>query len=392
MRKCYRRSAVSIITVLASACVAGGDPDNDSSNEPTGELTQDLDTCGWGDGSYVRTGHFTRNVPGARLDVFSPKKGTVRTYLGGAPFVYKPYSADDTWGSAGLTWVGDFTGDGASDLASADGDQVYMKISERDVNEGFDSDTWAVPNAWGTSSNTFAADFTGDGKTDIASIVGGTINYNVSTGSGFTSGPIVVSNSWGVAGYTFAADFTGDGRADLASGGSGSVQMKISMKDGEVDTFDSTAWSVTNTWGTAARTWVADFDGNGKADFASASGGTIYMKLSNGSGFTSETRTVDNTWGSSSYTWVADFNDDGLPDIASASGNNIYMKLSKKNAAGSWDGFESETWQINSPWGDSQFTRVGDFTGDGVADIVTFNGCMVTLHRSTGTSFETVVY
>jgi hypothetical protein len=73
---------------------------------------------------------------------------------------------------------------------------------------------------------------------------------------------------------------------------------------------------------------VADFNGDGKADIASASSGKVYMNLSAGNAFEGRTWAVPDTWGSPGYTWVADFNGDGKADIASADSCTIYMHLS----------------------------------------------------------------
>jgi len=79
-------------------------------------------------------------------------------------------------------------------------------------------------------------------------------------------------------------------------------------------------------WGGSGYTFVGDFNGDGKDDIASASGGSIYLKLGSSSGFSSKTISVDNRWGGSGYTFVGDFNGDGKDDIASASGGSIYFK------------------------------------------------------------------
>ena len=53
-----------------------------------------------------------------------------------------------------------------TDIASARGGNMYMKLSS---GNGFTSETWPVVNAWGSSGYTRVGDFNGDGMTDIAS-------------------------------------------------------------------------------------------------------------------------------------------------------------------------------------------------------------------------------
>jgi hypothetical protein len=143
-----------------------------------------------------------------------------------------------------------------------------------------------------------------------------------------------VPNTWGGSGYTWAADFNGDGKADIASADSGTVYMYLSTG---MD-FELSNWTVPNAWGGSDYTWAADFNGDGASGIASANGGNVYMHLSTGSNFDNQTWTVPGNWGGSGYTWTGDFNGDGYMDIASANGNAVYMSLSRGNR------FANETW------------------------------------------------
>ena len=93
-------------------------------------------------------------------------------------------------------------------------------------------------------------------------------------------------------------------------------------------------------WGAADYTWVADFNGDGKSDIASANGGNVYLYLSSGLDFVLQAWTVPNAWGAAGYTWVADFNGDGKADIASANSGDVYMHLSTGS------GFNNTTWTV----------------------------------------------
>lgn len=100
-----------------------------------------------------------------------------------------------------------------------------------------------------------------------------------------------------------------------------------------------------------------------------------------GYGVASSAWTVDATAGDADFTWVGDFNGDGLADITSAVGSNIYVKLSTGS------GFASAVWPVSSSWGGGAFTRVGDFNGDGRMDIASASGGSVYMKLSTGTGF-----
>jgi len=198
----------------------------------------------------------------------------------------------------------------------------------------------------------------------------------------FNTANWTVPSHWGGSTYTWQGDFNGDGRSDIASASGGNIYMKLATGN----SFKTATWKVPSHWGGAAYTWAADFNGDGLTDIASASGGNIYMKLSTGSGFKAETWTVPSHWGGSTYTWAGDFNGDGLADIASASGGNIYMKLSTGR------GFTTATWKVPSHWGGAGYTWAADFNGDGLTDIASASGGNIYMKLSTGKSFTTTTW
>jgi|GEM_PF-1486178 len=204
-----------------------------------------------------------------------------------------------------------------------------------------------------------------------------------------TAATWTVSNEWGGDGYTWTGDFDGNGLTDIASAAGGNVFMKLSNGTG----FNPATWTVESAWGGAGYTWTGDFNGDGLTDIASASGSNIYMKLSNGSGFDSETWTVQNSWtvglgrtaygwGAAEYTWTGDFNGDGLTDIASASGGNIYTYLSNG------DRFEYIVRGVDNLWGGAGHTKTGDFNGDGLTDIASASGSNIYMKLSNGNGFD----
>ncbi|MCB1034610.1 MAG: VCBS repeat-containing protein, partial [Acidobacteria bacterium] len=102
--------------------------------------------------------------------------------------------------------------------------------------------------------------------------------WSSSAAFGMSSPTWLAANAWGGSDYTWADDFNGDGRTDLASAQSGNIRMKLATGSG----FVSTTWPVVNLWGGGNYTRVADFNGDGLPDIASPSGGNVYMKLSTG--------------------------------------------------------------------------------------------------------------
>lgn len=273
-----------------------------------------------------------------------------------------PWPVDATWGQASMTWAADFNGDGKTDIASMVGSSVYMKLSVPGGN-AFSSATWTInPVPAPNPAATWVGDFDGDGKSDIAMGNGGNVYVLLSTGSGFTNHVWPVAPNWSSLMWT--GDFNGDGRTDIAAAQGSSVFMKLSTGAG----FRSETWPVQNSWGAQGFFWVADFNGDGLSDIASGQGTSVFMKLSTGTGFVNEIWSVDNLWGAAEMTRVGDFNGDGLADLASASGSSLFFKLSTGS------GMRSITVPVASAWSHSHLTWVGDFDGDGRSDFASWGG------------------
>lgn len=244
----------------------------------------------WGANGYARAGDFDGD---GKADIASPIGGTVYMKLTtGSGFVSQTWTATNQWGDAGYTFVGDYNGDGKSDFASASGTNVYMKLS---TGSGFTSQTWTTTNLWGQPQWTVAGDFNGDGKTDLATIICPDPTFpavcdivtRFSTGSGFATAVFyrnadgVGTDQYGTSGYARAGKFNGDGKVDILTPVGSIIWAHLSFGDGRWDypTFMGGSNCDPN-WGAAGYTFVGDFDGDGRTDYASASGGSVYMKLS----------------------------------------------------------------------------------------------------------------
>ena len=286
------------------------------------------------------------------------------------------WSTSYSWGTdSALTFPGDFDGDGKQDLVTLSGtdSSAYMRLSN---GNSFKHQQWSMGGNYGTSAYIKTGDFDGNGMTDILTVYNGNLFVYLSNGSDFIiqrsltlpSGQVLefrggvwaTSVSVGSAGYTWVADFNGDGRSDFATRISGTVHMYLSNGD----SFVHKEWPASN-WGSESRTWSGDFNGDGLTDIASANGGAIYMHLSKGTSFNNQTWNVFGAWGEISKTWTGDYNGDGLTDIASASGGNVYMRLSSGKS------FSFDTWTTTNSWNSADLTWASDFNGDGLTDIAT---------------------
>ena len=331
--------------------------------------------------------------------------------------------AGDAGGNAAI-WLGDFNGDGMTDLATIAGNgaiTIYISTGTNFMNNG--STGWTSERAYNNSSaRVRVGDFNGDGISDIISFTTKNIakvfisTYTPSAPSNYTfyantnvHCEIMIDANRGP--LVWVGDFNGDGISDIAAWVQGQAGKKIRMHFGTPNTppnaftFSINGTSPGNDWSSdllydsnqGPVVWLGDFNGDGKTDMAaweSGSGGNyLRMHISTGSNFapadanhlcttggytpcwaTNPALYWDYTTGAYAV-WVADVNGDGRTDILSwnflhSGGENINVFYANGN-----NGFTSEVWggmqlgQFGSPLLASMM--VGDFNGDGRSDLVT---------------------
>ncbi|EEE35189.1 hemolysin-type calcium-binding protein [Rhodobacteraceae bacterium KLH11] len=324
----------------------------------------------------------------------------IRTKLSNGDGTY--VSTVDVFGDGQLIWektaplVGDFNGDGLSDIAyslykDGSGHEIRTKLSNGDGTYVSTVDVFGDGQLIWEKTAPLVGDFNGDGLSDIAYSLykdgsGHEIRTKLSNGDGtyvstvdvFGDGQLIWEKTAPLVG-----DFNGDGLSDIAyslyKDGSGhEIRTKLSNGDG-------TYVSTVDVFGDGQLIWektaplVGDFNGDGLSDIAyslykDGSGHEIRTKLSNGDG--TYVSTVD-VFGDGQLIWektaplVGDFNSDGLSDIAyslykDGSGHEIRTKLSNG------DGTYVSTVDV---FGDGQLIwektapLVGDFNSDGLSDI-----------------------
>jgi isocitrate dehydrogenase len=200
--------------------------------------------------------------------------------------------------------VGDFNGDGKSDLvamtAGAGGFAAYVAIGRGDGNFDTTGGTLSSSNYGATNTYTTAiGDFNGDGKSDLIAMTTGGSGFYAYTAIGKGDGtfePVVggelYSGNFG-ASYEYRktiVDLNGDGRGDLVAIMTGSSGFYAYTAIGKGDgTFEyatggalySGNFGATDAYDKA----VADFRGNGKSDLVALGSGSsglyAYMSMSN---------------------------------------------------------------------------------------------------------------
>jgi hypothetical protein len=258
--------------------------------------------------------------------------------------------------------VGDFDGDGISDIAAYTGANGTWHVCYGLAAGGFDCRMQNAPAS--TPRSTVAADFDGDGRTDLAAYTGSNLVWHVCFGRGRDSNfecQYLTAHGGGFDNNA-VGDFDGDGRSDLAGyTGSNSV-WHVCFSNGPAG-FDCRYLSAHG--GGPTNNVVGDFDGDGRSDLTGYTGADNLWHVCNGRGRDAnfECQYLYAHGGGSSNNVAADFNGDGKTDLAGYTGaNNVWhVCLSTGN------GFSCSYPTLHG--GGVQNNAVGDFNGDGKSDL-----------------------
>lgn len=258
-------------------------------------------------------------------------------------------------------YVGDFNGDGRSDLLGYSGDHPGANVLLAGIGEFSSEGNWTQ---WGHGAQPWhVGDFNGDGMDDIFRIMPGGVQMLLSTGDYFS--PAGAWTQWGAGAQGwYIGDFNGDGMDDifrLVHGVSGAQMLLSNGAYFAPDGSWTSAGSGDDGW------YIGDFDGDGKDDIARTLPTGLNVWLSTGSAF------VDNgIWttvqrGALKWT-VADVNGDGRADLigdawASTKASVVLLSTGAGfRLTGDW-----------APLGQNGLNwAVGDFNGDGMADFAAY--------------------
>jgi VCBS repeat protein/HYDIN/CFA65/VesB family protein/IPT/TIG domain-containing protein len=235
----------------------------------------------------------------------------------------------------------------------------------------------------GVDSLPFVGDFNGDGKLDVATMAGSTIEVFLGNGDGTFQNPLSSNSSLQGAGLVALGDFNNDGKLDLiAEDFYGDDFTYLGNGDG---TFNE----VSTMWGDwPGFTVVADLNRDGNLDVINegseeGAAGTD-TELGNGEGVFSPKWIGSINNQASGSCAVADFNHDGKLDIACPGGD--FYGNGVEVAFGNGDGTFGTPTEYPAP-AVGLVVLTGDVNGDGKLDLVT-DGGWVLLGNGDGT-FDT---
>ncbi|TWP54146.1 CHAP domain-containing protein [Lentzea tibetensis] len=258
--------------------------------------------------------------------------------------------------------------------ADATGD-VYVSLSD---GTKFVQNSWKWHDWFGLDNEVVqTGDFNGDGKDDVVTFTRGDAGktYVALSGGGGFGQSAVWHNHFAVGAETpLVGDFNGDGKDDVVTFTRGTAgDVYVSLSDGGKFVQDGWKWHDWFAIGGEVPL-VGDFNGDGKDDIATATRGNtgdVYVALSTGSGFVGTSQKWHDWFGiGGEILDIGDFNGDGKDDIVTFTRGDdadVYVALSD----GSKFIGTTQKWHDWFAMG-AEVPEVGDFNGDGKADIATF--------------------
>lgn len=272
----------------------------------------------------------------------------------------------------------DLNGDGRADLLAVNQMETDALLS---TGSGFTVAKWLTDEFYGYGG-VFAADITGDGFSAGVAFAGAYIGVVHTSGAGFGT---VANNYAEWLAYPFVgsrgmflADVDGDRKADAVAISDDAVQVAVST--GYNFSLPVT-WAVGDFTGYSAA-FLADLDGDGKADIAAIGATSVDVYLSTGASFNTGTSWRGSTLSASQGVFFADVDGDGRADAVRVENDGVWVALSDGNSLD-----RDVQWSGQASFG-TEATFLADADGDGRADVVALDSSDVRVALSTGSTFS----
>ena len=281
----------------------------------------------------------------------------------------------------------DLDGDGDEDLAYGNHADRTVQIRFNDGTGAFGDVAATLPTT-GDIRHVIPADVDGDGDLDLvgASSLSTFLDLIINEGGGSFSEPDPIGE-WGSSAGVAPADMNGDGLMDFVVCGAFPTEKVLVLLNDDNGGYVET-WSAPYANGSNPQSIdVADFDGDGRLDFAVSFAGLVEIAVFTNNGDGTFTGPVNYDAGHTKYCLAAgDLDGDGFPDLVSASWDDTNVTIHLNDGTGLF----GTMFQL--PAGNGPFcVRLNDLDGDGDLDIYTANpasDCVSVLRNDGAANFD----
>lgn len=295
--------------------------------------------------------------------------GTVSVLLGNGDGTFQLRTNQATTNGPMALAVGQLNGDTNLDLVVANN---YANVVTVLLGNG--DGTFQSPVYYASGSNprsVVLADFNKDGRLDIAVANESDDNVSVLLGNGDGTFGSRVNFAVGDGPQSVAAGrLNGDTNLDLVVANANSTNLSVLLGYGDGTFAPAVSVAVGNYPRSVA---VSDLNGDGKLDLAAVKGdNTVSVVLGNGDGTFGTTTNYPAGTSDANQLVLADFNGDGRADVAVAD-SYYWSRVAVLLNRGDGSLEAAVYYQIGVANGYTRALAVGDYNGDGRADLVTAN-------------------